>query len=342
MTDNRISVSIITGFLGAGKTTLLNHLRKQYPQKKLAIIENEIGEINIDSELVIGVEDGIFEMSDGCICCELNDELVDVLVKILNNHSDIDHLIIETTGIAEPDSIAAIFVTDPEVQQYFRLDATVCLVDSCHVLDMVEEREEARKQITFADYIIINKISEISEDYLKELKVEIKKMNQVAEIETVDYSQTNRDVLNLRAFDLEKVEKSITKAAENDHHHHDHTCDEHCHHHHEHQHTHRSDITTHSFVIDEALDFLKFRHWINILLTFQSERIYRVKGILNFQYKEEKMILQSVRNMFAFQVGNHWAEEKRQSKIVFIGKGVKREALEKSLQSCLFTETYFE
>ncbi len=352
MEEKRIPVTIITGFLGAGKTTLLNHLNEKYHGKKFAIIENEFGEIGIDNDLVVGVENGIFEMSNGCICCELNDDLVEVLVKILQRKDDIDHLIIETTGMAEPDGVATAFVTDPEVQRFFRLDGTVCLADANHVLDMVEERQEAKKQITFADHIIINKKSDVENYYIEEIKKVLKKMNPLATQEVTDFSKSQEDILNLKAYESTTIAERIGKAS--DHLDPDHVCHSGCdhdhidihdreqrHEHEHHHHHHHSDVVSHSFVIDEPFDLLKFRHWINVLLMLQGEKIYRIKGIIHFMYKEERMILQSVKNMHSFQAGEPWGVEKKQTKIVFIGLGLKRDALEKALRSCLFSESYF-
>lgn len=341
MSNNRIPVTIITGFLGAGKTTLLNHLNEKYKEKRFAIIENEFGEIGIDNDLVIGADDGIFEMSNGCICCELNDELIEVLQKLLDSKHEIDHLIIETTGMAEPDGVAQAFISDPEIQHHFRLDGTVCLADANHIEDMLKEREEARRQVTFADHIIINKHSDIDRDYLTDIKHKLGHMNNLASIETTDFAKVEKDVLNLSAYETKTIEERLGKASK--HHHHDHDCDEHCDHDHGHErgHHHHSDVATHSFIFDEPFDLLKFRHWANVLLMLQGDRIYRMKGILHFMHKEEKMVFQSVRNMHTFQAGEKWGTDKKQSKLVFIGPGLKREPLEKALKSCLHTESYF-
>lgn len=361
MEQTRVPVTILTGFLGAGKTTLLNHLISSNPNTKFAIIENEFGDIGIDNELVVGADSGIFEMSNGCICCTLNGELVQTLVDLVNGEHEFDHLIVETTGIAEPDGVAAAFVAEPAIQSRFRLDATICLVDAHHVEDILEDREEAKRQITFADYIVLNKASEVSKDYLVQLEQLLKTVNSFATIEHCDYGKVTNNILDLNAYDAQKVEEKLDKAHHtHHHHHHDHDCNEHCseghhhhhdhdhnhdhhdhkhdhkHDHHEHHHHHHSDIVTQSFVIKEPLDVLKFRHWLNVLLMIQGKHLYRVKGIMNFQYQDKKTVVQSVKQMCVFTAGDDWKDtEERVTKIVFIGKHLRRDILEKQLKHCL-------
>ncbi len=328
--ENRIPVTILTGFLGAGKTTLLNHLIQKYKNTKFAIIENEYGDIGIDNELVIGADSDIFEMSNGCICCTLNSELVETLAKLVSSEYQFDHLIIETTGIAEPDGVAAAFVIEPAIQSRFRLDATICLVDAHHVEDILQEREEAKKQITFADFIIINKQSEVAKDYIPQLKEILHRSNSFAAIEACDYAAVTSDILHLNAYEALQIEQRIdqthtascghSQPTEKPHHHH-----------------HSSDIVTHSFIIKEPFDILKFRHWLNVLLMIQGKYLYRIKGIVNFQYQDNKAIVQSVKKMCTFQSGEAWPEgEERLTKIVFIGKHLKRNIIEKQLKNCLF------
>lgn len=336
MNEDRIPVTILTGFLGAGKTTVLNHLIATNPETKFAIIENEFGDIGIDNELVVGADSGIFEMSNGCICCTLNGELVQTLVDLVNGEHEFDHLIVETTGIAEPDGVAAAFVAEPAIQSRFRLDATICLVDAHHAEDILQEREEAKRQLTFADYIVINKASEVSADYIKQLEGILKAANSFAQITHCDYGKVTTNLLDLNAYEVHQVEKKLDEAHVHHHHHEEgHECDENCPtHHHEHHH---SDIVTQSFIIKEPLDVLKFRHWLNVLLMIQGKHLYRVKGIVNFQYQDKRAIVQSVKQMCVFTAGDDWkAGEERLTKIVFIGKHLRRDILEKQLKNCLF------
>jgi G3E family GTPase len=317
-------VSILTGFLGSGKTTLLNQLIEQHPEVKFAVIENEFGEIGIDNDLVMGGDDSIFEMSNGCICCTLNDELVETLAKLLHSEYEFDHLIIETTGIAEPDAIAAAFVADPEVQNFFQLDAVICMVDAINILDMLKEREEAKRQVTFSDFIIINKQSEASAAQLKLVEESLRQVNPLAEIKYADYAKVDTDLLNINAYEFKNVEAKI-KAQHQPH-------AEHHHHHHHHH----DDIISHSFIFDQPFDMLKLRHWMQVLLMLQGEGIYRVKGVLDVQYQDRKVILQSVRKSMAFQLGEDWPEGKpRQSRIVFIGKNLRKDILEKHLKQLM-------
>ena len=375
--DKRIPVTILTGFLGAGKTTLLNELTQRYAHKKIAIIENEFGEIGIDNDLLIRPANGIVELSNGCICCTLNDELVEALQRLLGSDYDFDHLLVETTGIAEPDGVAEAFLATPEIQQYFRVDAVVAVADAHFVVDILEEREEAKKQLTFADFILINKASEVSSLHLQDICHLLRQINPLAQIETADYCKTEADILSLQAYNAPHLEKTIvnqtqkhaqTNVEKHQHaHHHEHkhehnhshehthehnhshdekahVCDAHCDHAHEHNHEHlHSDINSVSFIFDEPFDLIKFRHWLGVVLLIQNQQLYRIKGIINFAWEEHKMVVQSVQQLFQFQYGSLWEEsEKRQSRIVFIGKNLKKPVLEKSLQLCRYNPADFE
>lgn len=338
MSENRIPVTILTGFLGAGKTTALNYLIKNNPATKFAIIENEFGDIPIDNDLVVGADSGIFELSNGCICCTLNGELIDTLVDLVNSGQEFEHLIVETTGVAEPDGVAAAFVAEPAIQERFRLDATICIVDAHHGVESLEEREEAKRQVTFADVLVINKASEVDEEALVLLKKRLMGANPLASISQCDQGQLPSALLHVQAYENKKVEEKLQASNQKL----SHVCDEHCthdhdHNHDHHEHHHSSDIVTQSFVLDQPLDVLKFRHWLNVLLMIQGQNLYRVKGIVHFQYQDKKAIVQSVKKMCVFSSGENWAaDEKRQSRLVFIGKNLRRDILEKQLRHCLF------
>ena len=314
----KIPVTIITGFLGAGKTTLLNKIIAQNKDIRFAIIENEFGEIGIDQELILNVEDGIFEMSNGCICCSLNAELAETLHKLIGKSVNFDHLLIETTGIANPSAIASAFLNDYAVQQYFRLDGVICLVDTLHVASVLDKEQEAAQQISFADLILLNKKDLVSKTTLEQTENLLKAINPYAQIEVFDHNNLeDKKILQLNAFELKPIEQASFSIAPQ----------------HNHQH---GQITSQSYSFDRNFDLLKFRHFIQVLLILQSQRIYRIKGVLSIENENQRMIFQSVQKQTLFSKGSPWeAGEKRQSKLVVIGNGLKRDLFEKKLRSCL-------
>jgi G3E family GTPase len=314
MTNDKIPVTIITGFLGAGKTTLLNHLIENNPDKKFAIIENEFGDIPIDQELVVNAKEGIFEMSNGCICCSLNVELGELLQKLMREEYKFNHLIIETTGIAEPDGIAAAFIGGNKSTR-FVLDGTICLADAHDILKNLAERGEAHKQVTFADVIVLNKTDLVTEDQLREVEIMLKNHNADAPVYRVNYGKVVANLLNLQAYDGNRLENKLL----NPHHHH-----------------HHNELVAHSFEFGEPLVAEKFEHWINMLLFLSGYQIYRIKGILNIEGESHKIIFQSVRSNSKIEVGSPWREgEIRKSMIVFIGSNIKKQPLEKGLRGCM-------
>jgi G3E family GTPase len=347
--DSRIPVTIITGFLGAGKTTLLNQLIKQNEGKKLGIIENEFGEVPIDNELVIKAEDGIFEMSNGCICCSLNDDLVSILTKLVNRKDRIDHLIIETTGIADPGPVANCFLADPSVKNALRLGAIITLVDGQFVEQQLENNDEACKQVALADVVLINKTDRI-EEYLKDtIRNIIRKMNPYATIFTSNYGIVeNVDLLNLNSFSNDAVlktkfeteydERGKVKYSLNP----DYVSDPissvvvnkfktHKH----------SEVSSLSFIFPQPLDPFRFDLWIRMTLNRRDAILYRSKGILQFKNLGYKIIFQAVNNQFVTEKGNDWAStEERESKIVFIGKNLDKEYFELGLKACIDTQEF--
>jgi G3E family GTPase len=314
MTKDKIPVTIITGFLGAGKTTLLNRLIEENPAKKFSIIENEFGDIPIDQELVVNAKDGIFEMANGCICCSLNVELGELLQKLMKDEYEFNHLIIETTGIAEPDGIATAFIGGNR-SSTFVLDGTICLADAHDIITNLKERGEVHKQVSFADVIVLNKTDLVSQDELDEAKSSLKKYNVDAPIIECSYGSVDMNLLALHAYDGNQQENKLL----NPHHYH-----------------HHDELVAHSFEFKEPLISEKFEHWITMLLFLSGYQIYRIKGILNLKDESNKIIFQSVRSNSKIDIGSPWMDgEIKKSKIVFIGNNIKREPLEKGLKSCL-------
>lgn len=326
MSIKQVPVTILTGFLGAGKTTLLNHIIKENPNTKFAIIENEFGEINIDSELVISTDENIFELSNGCICCSLNGDLFEVLNKLVTGKYDYDHLIIETTGIADPSAVAATFLTDYNVQTAFKLDGTVCLVDAENVLDVLGVDEEANKQISFADFLIFNKCDGVEWEKSEEIKRVVKGINPFALQDFTNFGKVDTsEILNLKAYDKEKQtfkfgsssQKNFIQLKAESHHH---------------------DIVSQSFIFDKSFDLIKLRHYLTVMLFIQGASFYRIKGILNIEGLNRKLIIQSVKGAPVFIDGEDWLEhEHRETKLVFIGKKLRRDILEKGLSQCFYS-----
>jgi G3E family GTPase len=314
MKKDKIPVTIITGFLGAGKTTSLNHLIENHPATKFAIIENEFGDIPIDQELVINAEEGIFEMSNGCICCSLNAELGQLLEKLLNEKYNFDHLLIETTGIAEPDGIASAFI-GPGRAAKFNLDGTICLVDAHNIMDNLKERGEALKQVTFADIIILNKTDLLKDTQIQEVQKTLKEYNPDARILPSTYGKVDQNILEIGAYDSQQLENTLLNPS-NRHHNHE--------------------FVAHSFQFSQPLIAEKFEHWINMLLFLSGYQLYRIKGVLNIAGENHKVIFQSVRSNSKIDLGSPWKEgEARTTRIVFIGINIKKAQLEKGLMACV-------
>jgi G3E family GTPase len=327
MAIKSVPVTILTGFLGAGKTTLLNYIIKEKKEKKFAIIENEFGEINIDSELVIRTDENIFELSNGCICCSLNGDLFEVLNKLVTGKYDYDHLIIETTGIADPSAVAATFLTDYNIQTAFKLDGVVCLVDVKNVLDVLGVDEEASMQIAYADHIIFNKCAEVEEHIIETVKETVKNINPFASHTFTNYAKVDvEEILDLKAYNKEVVQfrlgyaspqkSSIISIKPQSHH---------------------QDIVSQSFIFEPTFDLIKLRHYLTVMLFIQGGSFYRIKGILNIEGLNRKIIIQSVKGSPVFTDGDDWrAEEKRETRIVFIGKKLRRDILEKGMTQCIY------
>ncbi len=290
------------------------------PEKKFAVIENEFGEVGIDKELLIGNDGGVFEIRGGCICCTVSGELTTYLLNLNRGDKQFDHLIIETTGVAEPLSIAEPFLSHPVIRQKYRLDAIICLLDSELVAEQLRQEEVVARQISAADLILFNKTSSVTAADLQELESKIRQINPFAQPLQAQYARVaHQNLTSLHAFSPDSLEKRQLEVA------------------HHHQHLHEG-ISSYSICFTESLDYGKFYQWANQLMTFQNSRIYRIKGILNFSGKAEKVVFQSVKNKFVMSEGSPWpagAEAPaRESRLVFIGRELKKEILLKHLKRC--------
>ncbi|WP_415845418.1 CobW family GTP-binding protein [Stutzerimonas zhaodongensis] len=203
---DKVPVTILTGFLGAGKTTLLNHILSKRHGMRIAVIENEFGEIGIDDALVINADEEVFEMNNGCICCTVRGDLIRILGNLMRRRDKFDHILVETTGMADPGPVAQTFFVDDEIREMLRLDGIVTVVDAHHVLLHIEQSNEVREQIAFADVILLNKADLVEPDQLDELEARIRKMNALARIHrTINADIDIPTVMDLGGFDLDRV-----------------------------------------------------------------------------------------------------------------------------------------
>jgi len=349
-----IPATVLTGFLGAGKTTLLKRILSESHGLKIAVIENEFGEENIDNEILVAdTKEHIVQMSNGCVCCTIREDLrttlQDLAEKRRKGELDFERVVIETTGLADPGPVAQTFFMDDEIAESFLLDAVLTLVDAKHAAQTLNDRQEARRQVGFADQIFISKSKLVSAQELDALQHRLKHMNPRAPQHIVHFGEIAIDkVFDLRGFNLNTTLEIDPDFLSDGHHHHAHDahCDhpshqhDHAHHGHDHDHGHHhhhdDDVKSFVFKADRALDPAKLEDFLGAIVNIYGPRMLRYKGVLNMKGTERKVIFQGVHQLMGSDLGQVWAPgEKRTSKMVFIGIDLPKDIFQQGLEQCI-------
>ena len=370
--DTKIPVTVLTGYLGAGKTTLLNRILSEPHGKKYAVIVNEFGEVGIDNELIVDADEEIFEMNNGCICCTVRGDLIRILEGLMKRRGKFDAIILETTGLADPAPVAQTFFVDEDVQKKSRLDAVVTVADAKWLSARLKDAPEAKNQVAFADVIVLNKTDLVSPEELGEVEARIRAINPYATLHRTQRCAVPLDaVLGRNAFDLERIlelEPAFLDDGGHDHDHHDHDHAHHDHDHHAHDHEcgpgcehdhhvhdhahgnghtheahghgglkhyHDEEMSSLSVTVDGDVNPDKFMPWIQDYMQREGGDILRSKGILSFPGEPRRFVYQGVHMMMDGDLQREWKDgEKRQSRIVFIGRHLKEDEIRKGFMAC--------
>ena len=337
-----IPATIVTGFLGSGKTTLLKRVLTEAHGQKIAIIENEFGEENIDNDILVeDTKEQIVQMNNGCICCTIREDLratlADLAAKKRDGTLDFERVVIETTGLADPGPVAQTFFIDDEIAESYLLDSILTLVDAKHADKQLDERQEARRQIGFADQIFISKTDLVEESELAALNHRIKHMNPRAPQRKVHFGDVPISaVFDLKGFNLNTkldIDPDFLKADEHDHdhdHEHGEDCDR------PHHHAHDDDVKSFVFRSDRAFNPAKLEDFLGAIVQVYGPKMLRYKGVLNMKGSDRKVIFQGVHQLMGSDLGPKWTPgEAKTSKMVFIGIDLPRDVFLQGLEQCL-------
>ena len=349
-----IPATILTGFLGAGKTTLLKRVLTESHGHRIAVIENEFGEENIDNDILVAdTEEQVIQMSNGCVCCTIREDLrstlSDLAARRRKGELDFERVVIETTGLADPGPVAQTFFMDDEVAECYLLDSIVTLVDAKHAGAQLDTRQEARRQVGFADRLFISKTDLVAPAEVDALVHRLKHMNPRAPHKAVHFGQVSlQEVFDLRGFNLNatlEIDPAFLQADSGHEHHHghdhdhhdhgrDHVHDEHCDH--PHHHAHDDDVKSFVFRADKPFNPAKLEEFLGAVVQVYGPKMLRYKGVLYMKGSDRKVVFQGVHQLMGSDLGPKWAPgEKKLSKMVFIGIDLPREVLEQGLEQCL-------
>ena len=339
-----IPATILTGFLGSGKTTLLKRVLTEAHGQKIAVIENEFGEENIDNDILVAdTNEQVIQMSNGCVCCTIREDLrstlADLDMKRRKGELSFDRVVIETTGLADPGPVAQTFFMDDEVAESYLLDSILTLVDAKHANDQLDTRQEARRQVGFADQIFISKTDLVDEASVDALSHRLRHMNPRAPHHRVNFGEVPiANVFDLKGFNLNAkldIDPEFLNADDGGHHHdHDHEHGEHCDH--PHHHHHDDDVKSFVFRADKPLSPAKLEDFLGAIVQVYGPKMLRYKGVLHLKGSERKVIFQGVHQLMGSDLGPKWAPgEAKVSKMVFIGIDLPKEILLQGLEGCI-------
>ncbi|MEV6280679.1 GTP-binding protein [Nocardia sp. NPDC051832] len=325
MPDSKIPVTVLTGFLGSGKTTLVNHILTANHGHRIAVIENEFGEISIDNDLVLNADEKIIEMSNGCcLCCTARTDLIEILRSLLERSDRFDRILIETSGLADPNPVAQTFFVDEEIAANFTLDAIVTLVDAKHVRGHLAEvgadgvGHQVVDQIAFADRIIVNKVDLVDAGTVREVEAAVRAINATADIITSQYAAIDlADVLGISAFDMARTMAGDPHWLDEDNHQHD------------------PSLTSVGIELDGGFDQRALESWLTAHLAERGSDVFRIKGLFAVADDTRRFVLQGIHSMFEIRPSAPWQGERPSGKVVFIGRELDRAELTRGLQSCL-------
>lgn len=319
----KIPVTVLTGYLGAGKTTLLNRILTENHPLKIAVIVNEFGEIGIDNQLVIGADEQIFEMNNGCVCCTVRGDLIRIVGDLIARNEHFDHLLIETTGLADPGPVIQSFFVDDMMASRTQLDAVVTVVDAKHVVAHWDS-SEVQEQIAFADVILINKVDLISRHDLEQLKADVRRLSPIARIHCTEYCNARlTSVLGIQAFNLGNALAIEPQFLDDDAHEHD------------------ESVRCVALNVSAPVDSVRFNRWLNQVVQNHGKSIFRLKGILDVDSQARRFVVQGVHMTLEGRPGKAWkADEPRRSELVFIGRDLDEIHLRAGFLSCLATAAH--
>ncbi|WP_053572074.1 CobW family GTP-binding protein [Caballeronia cordobensis] len=330
----KIPVTVLTGFLGAGKTTLLNYILREKHGHKIAVIENEFGEVGIDGGLVLESTEEIYEMTNGCVCCvgAVREDLVRIVRMLVERPERLDHIIVETSGLADPYPVAQTFFIDDPIAQRVTLDAVVTMVDAKHIAAHLDDLvldgrdNQAVDQIVCADRIVINKVDLVTSAEIASLKERLRGLNATAEIVESSYAQI--DLRRILGVGANEFAQQLVEAEE--HHHHDH---EHEHDHDDHHHD--ESVSSVGIEVDADIDLDALQTWLAELRAADATKLFRMKGIFAVKGQPYRYVLQGVHDIIELKAAQAWGSEPRSSRMVFIGRELDRATLNERFHACL-------